>query len=318
MAGPPKKVAVSPPPGLQQIEAKVSGCQPDVAVPANAPAQANPAPPPSSEPPTEGASTAEAKPPPKALPAKAEATTTAAAAGPPQPTADSQNPAAKKAKAEARRRELLAELAAVEQELGVPAFLERHGLDTVTSFSAGGSALHFLVEDMRLGQVYEETIMAVVREAGHAAVSQRSVPPFRPDGCTALHMACGTGGGDARLRCNLIRQMVELQADLTARDARGATPLLRAAGSNQVPVVRLLLQLRADPHEVHATTRRNAFDMANAAVRDILRDYGARATGSTGPSSRAAFPDRSRDSVQDRPGGASDSRRHRAAAWPKR
>ena len=64
-------------------------------------------------------------------------------------------------------------------------------------------------------------------------VSQRAVPPFRPDGCAALHMACGAGGGDARLRCNLIRQMVELKADLTARDTRGATPLLRAAGSNE-------------------------------------------------------------------------------------
>ena len=62
-------------------------------------------------------------------------------------------------------------------------------------------------------------------------VSQRAVPPFRPDGCAALHMACGAGGGDARLRCNLIRQMVELKADL--RDTRGATPLLRAAGSNE-------------------------------------------------------------------------------------
>ena len=210
-------------------------------MPANAPAQANPTSPPSSEPPTERASTAEARPPPEALPAKAEATA-AAAEGPPQPTADRQNPAAKKAKAEARRRELLAELVAVEQELGVPA------------------------EDMRLGQVHEETIVAV-REISVPIQARWLDSPSH-------------GGGDARLRCNLIRQMV---ADLTARDMRGATPLLRAAGSNQAPVVRLLLQLRAHPHEVHTTTRRNAFDMANAAVHDILRDYGARATGKPQP-----------------------------------
>ena len=78
--------------------------------------------------------------------------------------------------------------------------------------------------------------------------------------------------------------------------AAGATPLHRAAGVSSTACVQALLTARADVNAVHSTNKRHPMDMANSAVQAVLRAAGGvRANLAAGaPSSRAAFPERSR------------------------
>ena len=79
--------------------------------------------------------------------------------------------------------------------------------------------------------------------------------------------------------------------------AAGATPLHRAAGVSSVACVQALLTARADVNAVHATNKRHPMDMANSAVQAVLRAAGGvRANVAAGgaPTSRSAFPERSR------------------------
>ena len=93
--------------------------------------------------------------------------------------------------------------------------------------------------------------------------------PYTPSGAMALHMLTGTGGGDMALRCEAVRCLVAKGASLSAREARGSTPLLRAAGCSMGTLVQLLLQLGADPNERRQSTQRTAWDMANIPGWDV-------------------------------------------------
>ena len=68
----------------------------------------------------------------------------------------------------------------------------------------------------------------------------------QPAGVTALHMICG-GADRFEERATIARELVRLSASVNMRHSTtSATPILRAAGSGSEPMVRLLLELRAD------------------------------------------------------------------------
>ena len=71
------------------------------------------------------------------------------------------------------------------------------------------------------------------------------------------------------LRCEAVRCLVAKGAILSAREAWGSTPLLRAAGCSMGTLVQLLLQLGADPNERRQSTQRTAWDMANIPGWDV-------------------------------------------------
>ena len=70
---------------------------------------------------------------------------------------------------------------------------------------------------------------------------------------------------------------------IEARDARGATCVLRAAGVGCLGMLKCLVEVRPDVHATHASTRRDAHDGGNHEVRDCLKRYhGVRGTGQQG------------------------------------
>ena len=96
---------------------------------------------------------------------------------------------------------------------------------------------------------------------------------------------------------------------LTSPVFAGATPLHRAAGVSSTDCVLALLSARANVNAAHQGNRRHAMDMANTALQAVLREAGgvrANLGAGSAPSSREAFPERSR---QARPTGFSKSER---------
>ena len=80
----------------------------------------------------------------------------------------------------------------------------------------------------------------------------------RPAGYTALHMACN--GSDSKLvRPDLVRLLIEAEADLEARNPHGAIAFLLAAGTGVVDAAWALSQAGADVHAV-GNCHRNAAD----------------------------------------------------------
>ena len=68
----------------------------------------------------------------------------------------------------------------------------------------------------------------------------------QPAGVTAMHMICG-GADRFEERATIARELVRLSASVNMRHTTTkATPILRAAGSGSEPMVKLLLELRAD------------------------------------------------------------------------
>ena len=104
---------------------------------------------------------------------------------------------------------------------------------------------------------------------------------------------------------------------LTSPVFAGATPLHRAAGVSSTDCVLALLSARANVNAAHQGNRRHAMDMANTALQAVLREAGgvrANLGAGSAPSSREAFPERSRQARV--PGQqVSQSRRDRTAGF---
>ena len=219
-------------------------------------------------------------------------------------------------KARSQRSELLQQLRDLDATLAFENYLEQHGLsDPAASNSDGHNVLHLLAEDVRLGHVSEGLALRVAEEAPASALTELT-RAGRSAGATALHMLCGAGRDSEALRCRLIEVLVRRGCDLEARDARGSTCFLRAAGVQSVGVLRLLTELRADVHATHRATGRNAYDIGQSDVRRFLDGIGVRGTGTRGQSSRQAFPERSRQTRAKRGDThASQARRDRAERY---
>ena len=102
-------------------------------------------------------------------------------------------------------------------------------------------------------------------------------------GWSPLHILAQNRTGQAN-KCEMIDVLLQRRADVNVRGRRGATPLLKAAGSGAVDQVRLLLSRGADPNLAleEGTT---PYDAAwhNRETRDIVYRGGGRAgAGTTG------------------------------------
>ena len=101
----------------------------------------------------------------------------------------------------------------------------------------------------------------------------------QPEGYTCLHFACD--GSDKEFkRKDIVEKLLENKAELEARDAKGNTPLLTAAGTGVSDLVELLISRRAD---VNAVNNRGLGALQKAQnhsgdVSRILKDAGARKT----------------------------------------
>ena len=163
-----------------------------------------------------------------------------------------------------RRQALLAELRAVDEELSVDDFIIHGcGLANASALTKDGHTIfHRLMEAIRTEELSADFAGRVL-DAGPDVFLNKLSSGGQPSGVAPLHMLCGSGRDHAATRCDVLRKLASRMADLEVRDARGATPLLRAAGVQAVEVVKTLLELRADPAATHASTRRNAADVGN-------------------------------------------------------
>ena len=101
----------------------------------------------------------------------------------------------------------------------------------------------------------------------------------QPAGYTCLHFACD-GSDKGFKRKDIVEKLLEKKAELEARDAKGNTPLLTAAGTGVSDVMRLLVRQRAD---VNAVNDRGLGALQRAGnhssdVARILKEAGARNT----------------------------------------
>jgi ankyrin repeat protein len=89
---------------------------------------------------------------------------------------------------------------------------------------------------------------------------------------TALHTASAQG------QLRMVQHLIELGADVNARDWRGATPLVNATANGHLAVATLLLERRADVNWVPAmapTALIAAIYRGNMAVLNLLLQAGA-------------------------------------------
>ena len=73
----------------------------------------------------------------------------------------------------------------------------------------------------------------------------------QPAGYTCLHFACD-GSDKGFKRKDIVEKLLDNKAELEARDAKGNTPLLTAAGTGVSDLVKLLIDRRADVNAVNA------------------------------------------------------------------
>ena len=101
----------------------------------------------------------------------------------------------------------------------------------------------------------------------------------RPSGYTCLHLACD-GSDEAFQRKSLVATLLDLRADIEARDAKENTPLLTASGTGVADVVACLLDARADV-KARNSNNKSALDKAKASsgsTASLLEAAGARPT----------------------------------------
>ena len=98
----------------------------------------------------------------------------------------------------------------------------------------------------------------------------------QPAGYTCLHFACD-GSDKGFKRKDIVEKLLENKAELEARDAKGNTPLLTAAGTGVSDLVKLLIDRRADVNAVNARGLGALQRAANhsSEVWGILRKAGA-------------------------------------------
>ena len=98
----------------------------------------------------------------------------------------------------------------------------------------------------------------------------------QPKGYTCLHFACD-GSDKGFKRKDIVEKLLENKAELEARDAKGNTPLLTAAGTGVSDLVKLLIDRRADVNAVNARGLGALQRAANhsSEVWGILRKAGA-------------------------------------------
>ena len=138
-------------------------------------------------------------------------------------------------------------------------WLERGGYSSAEQFDEGGwTALHHAL----LATVYYDQAHRVCRGLIRMMSAEwlgAKTRAGRPTGYTVLHMACN--GSDCQFaRADLVRLLIEGEADLEARNSRGVTPFLLGAGTGVVDVVMALSQAGCDVHAKDTEGGRNAAD----------------------------------------------------------
>ena len=119
--------------------------------------------------------------------------------------------------------------------------------------------------------------MTCSARAMHAAKSLARCTPYsvldaattgeQPQGCTALHLACD--GSDTNLqKLAIVKTLLERKVNLEARDTKGNTPLLLAAGTGLTAVCETLLDYGADKY-VKNINDQGAYQKAYFSSREL-------------------------------------------------
>ena len=122
--------------------------------------------------------------------------------------------------------------------------------------------------DIRLNEASAGLIRQIAQDIPAKFFNQATKEPYTFWG-HGLAYADGDGWRRHALRCEAVRCLVDKGASLSAREARGSTPLLRAVGCSMGTLVQLLLHLGAGPNERRQSTQRTAWDMANIPGWDV-------------------------------------------------
>ena len=146
-------------------------------------------------------------------------------------------------------------------------WLKAGGFSSCTDKDKNGwTALHHAIDTMTCSA-----------RAMHAAKSLAMCTPYsvldaattgeQPQGCTALHLACD--GSDTNLqKLAIVKTLLERKVNLEARDTKGNTPLLLAAGTGLTAVCETLLDYGADKY-VKNINDQGAYQKAYFSSREL-------------------------------------------------
>ena len=146
-------------------------------------------------------------------------------------------------------------------------WLKTGGFSSCTDKDKNGwTALHHAIDTMTCSA-----------RAMHAAKSLAMCTPYsvldaattgeQPQGCTALHLACD--GSDTNLqKLAIVKTLLERKVNLEARDTKGNTPLLLAAGTGLTAVCETLLDYGADKY-VKNINDQGAYQKAYFSSREL-------------------------------------------------
>jgi len=97
--------------------------------------------------------------------------------------------------------------------------------------------------------------------------------------CTPLYLAAGEG------RLEIVRYLLDQDADINAREKNGHTPLAEAAYYGHLPVIKELVFRGADLNVIGegGTALDIALNRNNAAAADLLRHHGGKRVRELGP-----------------------------------
>lgn len=187
-----------------------------------------------------------------------------------------------------------------------------HAVNASSYCSRAGNAAIYLVTDTPRKRSGQDGV-------AHKVVNMATTG-VRPPGKTALHFACDASDVSYG-RDRIVDALLNANADIEARDSKGNTPFLLAAGVGITNVVKLLIDRGAHLHVTNNNgkgalqrARESSSDVRQLLVRHGLWDTHARSDyrrANTNPQRQARYAMANRDPTSRFYNTSQVSRRHR-------